>query len=462
MIKKITSKDHLEQQIEDKPKNIVLAYCWGTNNVGDKAITPGMLNLLYESYPKCNITLISFFPDTSNKFQNSAVFIKKKHPNIAFIPNILPLLPFSTKYVGKYISGFLNLIAQLFSLLFPKLSLHIFNKNIGLKQLAKSDLVISNCGHIFFWNKRMKSLKYTLTMAYPLLIAKHLGIPYGFYAQSFGPFEFGYFDGLIKGFYRWLFLGSRFIYTRESESQKEIGDLICKSKCDLATVLDAAFFLRGQEDQKAKAILNKYNLKSDAFIAMTLRLTKRGSSKPLEGELYKRYDRKLSQFIVQWVERKGIPIAIVCQVPADIKDSKFVYEHLPNKYKDYCRIITEKLSPEALKSLYKNARILLGMRFHSLIFALSENTPVVGLYYSDLGPKIPGMMRDLGFQNYVYDIKDISGEDLFKSVNEINQNKDSISKEIEQKLIVMKKQSLDVMKKIKCKIYKFRENSFTL
>ena len=48
MIKKITSKDHLEQQIEDKPKNIVLAYCWGTNNVGDKAITPGMLNLLYD------------------------------------------------------------------------------------------------------------------------------------------------------------------------------------------------------------------------------------------------------------------------------------------------------------------------------------------------------------------------------------------------------------------------------
>jgi colanic acid/amylovoran biosynthesis protein len=437
-----------EQQSADKPKNILLAYCWGNDNVGDKVITPGMLNLLQESFPMSKITVISLFSNTHPEFQKSAAYIKGKYPNITFMPNLSLFSHFSIKHV----SGFLNLIAIFFSLLFPRFYSQIFPDNIGLKALVVSDIVISNCGHIFFWNKRMKSAMYTFIRAYPLIMAKRLRIPYGFYAQSFGPFEFDLFEGVVKIFFKWLFSGSCFIYTRESASLSTVNNLGAKIDGYLEKVPDAAFSFRDEDDPKSKIILNKYNLEPNRFIAMTLRLTKRGSAENLEKEFYESYSNKLQDFIARWVEDKKIPVLFVCQQPHDVEDSMFIYEHLPDKYKKYCIVMTEKLSPEALRSLYKNARILIGMRFHSLIFALSESTPVMGLYYYDIGPKILGMMGDMGFQDYVFNIDDVSGENLFKRANELDQNRNDVSKEIEQKLAYFKEQGLNAMKEIKGKV----------
>ena len=295
---------------ENRPMNITLLYCWGNENVGDKAITPGMLELLKQSFPKSRLTVVSMYSDKHPEFHMSSSYIREKYPDIIFVPN--PLNYFSSS--SGYAPAVLKVIPLSLSLLFPRIFSRILS-NQAIKALVKSDLIVSNGGHLFFWSKRMGKKREILIYVYSLLIAKRLRVPYGLYAQSFGPFEFRHFEGFVKVFFKWLFTGSHFIYTRESASVNRINKLLDRPGNNVKTVLDAAFFLGGQDDQKAKAILNKYNLKSDAFIAMTLRLTKRGSFKPLEGELYRRYGRKLSQFIIQWLQIKKIPITIVCQVP---------------------------------------------------------------------------------------------------------------------------------------------------
>ncbi|MFX0105686.1 MAG: polysaccharide pyruvyl transferase family protein, partial [Candidatus Hodarchaeota archaeon] len=294
-----------------------------------------------------------------------------------------------------------------------------------------------------------KNITFTLRCIYPLLIAMQLKIPYGFYAQSFGPFEFDISEGLVKMFYKTILSGSCFLYTRESNSINEVWNLLPKSKSNLGKILDSAFFLKGEDDRTATKILKKYDLKPNSFIILTIRLSKRGSYKKLEREIYSNYGRKLSSLIGKWIEKKRIPVAIVCQVRGDIVDSKFVYKLLPSKYKKFCKIITDQLSPEALKSLYKYARILMGMRFHSLVFSLSMNTPILGLYYYDLGPKIPGLMRDLEFHDYVFNIDNFSEIEVFKRLNELDDNRKIISKDIEQKITLMKKQSLNAIMKLR-------------
>ena len=163
-----------KQRRKNKPMNITLVYCWGNNNAGDKAITPGTLELLHQTFPESQITVVS---------------------------RILP-------------------------------------NSRGLNALMESEFVILNGGHLLFWSKRMGDKLGNLLNVYPLMIARRLRIPYGLYAQSLGPFEFGCFGGLVKIFYRWLFSGSSFIYTRESMSQSNLKSLGVKRN----NIIQVVFF----------------------------------------------------------------------------------------------------------------------------------------------------------------------------------------------------------------------------
>src|SRR5699024_1623610 len=59
-----------------------------------------------------------------------------------------------------------------------------------------------------------------------------------------------------------------------------------------------------------------------------------------------------------------------------------------------------------IKSVYGECDYVIGTRFHSVIFALSEGTPAIAIGYG--GNKGRGIMRDIGMPEYVVEIEDFN------------------------------------------------------
>jgi len=426
-----------------KKYNIVIAYCYGTSNAGDKAITPGTINLINQTFSNIvnKITVISLFPYCESEYRESATYIKDKYPNIEFIENPLYFLYFKhhiplLSYILNYkILFWINL---LFTYLFPRF---ISKFSRGIKAILESDIVIFNGGNLFFYNKWRKSLYALLLFVFPLLIAKRLGKPYGILAQTFGPVK-----GIGKIIIKKILSQACFIYPREHISKENLEKL--GFRINVNVVLDTSFFLDEKDEKQANLILKQYGLKPLNFVAITLRLTNLGDIQKLPQKRYEKYFKKLEKLITLWIENTGIPVLVVCQSLKDVETSVLIWRSLSKRFGKKITIINE-LSPEILKSLYSNAKFLVGMRFHSLVFALSENVPVIGLYYKDLGSKILGTFKELHISDLCFDLDNASVEQIINCMYKLENDLERIRRKISLELESAKKRTFKAMERIK-------------
>ena len=83
-------------------------------------------------------------------------------------------------------------------------------------------------------------------------------------------------------------------------------------------------------------------------------------------------------------------ILIVVQTEIDRKFSECIHQELPGS-----RIIEEH-DPLVLREIYRNVDVLITMRLHAGILAMSVDTPVIGIFSNEWGLKNPGIMSDFG------------------------------------------------------------------
>ena len=165
----------------------------------------------------------------------------------------------------------------------------------------------------------------------------------------------------------------------------------------------------GARRRRAARILERNGLASKRFLAVTLRLSARGSQKNLPPEAHASYARKIAEFVSLWTRNEPSPVVFVCQVPKDVEDTRFVLSQLSDGERAKCVVLEHIAAPELLTALYAHAGAVVGMRFHSLIFALSAKIPAMGVYYYDIGPKIQGLMDDLGYPEYAVSLAEADG-----------------------------------------------------
>ena len=75
-----------------------------------------------------------------------------------------------------------------------------------------------------------------------------------------------------------------------------------------------------------------------------------------------------------------------------------------------------------LIEVYRNVDLLLGMRLHSIILALSVGTPCLGLFYKQWGLKNPGMMSCFNMPYKFWEDRP-TAEDIEQNVQTLIQNK---------------------------------------
>jgi len=437
----LTSKNSTQQKIGN-PIKILLLYAWGNRNVGDKALALGTIESLHQCFPSAIIDVVSIFDKRNDDFETSRKYIADRYPDVRMLPNDLFLrhMPGDSKIIKLS-----RRILLVFGLFYPPILKYVYKGSSVFTALLGTDIVLLNGGHLLFWSDRMgQKQKIMKRYVVPLVLAKRLRKRYVLHAQSFGPFEFNRGNYLFYLIFRYIMSGAKYISVRDSVSLSHLK--MCMGRTDgVKRILDSAFFLTGRDDSNALLILKRHSLIPKEFLAITVRLSKRGSQKNLDTDLYESYANKIRAFIALWTSNQSVPIAFICQVPKDVEDTEFILSKLSEEQRNKYVVIKDNLSPELLIAFYANATALIGMRFHSLVFALSANTPIIGLYYYDIGPKIKGIMHDLGYPEYAFCIDDVSGARVYDSASKLLASTHDVSKRLRDRVSSLKKASLDIV-----------------
>lgn len=260
---------------------------------------------------------------------------------------------------------------------------------------------------------------------YHIFLAQALGKPVYILPNSFGPFEGPFVKWMVKK----AFSGCTLVTAREKKSQqvvkKELG-------LDIPCYPDLAFYLQNGKATRDDLCERMDIDKSSKIVAITMRPYRfPDSADPTAA--YEQFKSQMRQFIM-WLHDKGyMPLIIehtfaITSHENDGDCIKDVVEGLDTKY---YRFLSDKtINCRELKSIYGCCDYIIGTRFHSLIFSLSNMVPGIAISYD--GYKSIGIMKGMKLGDYVIDIADVSAEKLEKLFSSIVTNQDSIRENIQE------------------------------
>ncbi|ENN96226.1 polysaccharide pyruvyl transferase CsaB [Methanocaldococcus villosus KIN24-T80] len=189
---------------------------------------------------------------------------------------------------------------------------------------------------------------------------------------------------LLKFICKYLFKICNFIYVRDSISFKNIRNLGIKKKIIVSKDLVFSSFIQPFDKKLGKKILEKEGIKIDKGKRLV------GLALNFSGK--KEKDEKIIAIfkeIIPWlIDKYNAEILFFTFCPAfvsKISDTflfKKIYGELGNKYKKKCHILSYYL-PEEVMSIFMNLDLVIGSRFHSMVFAYKVGTPFVGISYEE-------------------------------------------------------------------------------
>lgn len=158
--------------------------------------------------------------------------------------------------------------------------------------------------------------------------------------------------------------------------------------------------------------------------------------------------RKIAETLDKAYENSGLKFVFIpFSTREGIEDDRIINKMIISYLKHDCYInIETELSPEEIKYLLSKMDLVIGMRLHSLILAASEGVPVIGINYFT---KIRRFMETIGQENFVIDLGEIQTEYLYNKINDVLHKKDETSRNIDEKIIQMKKDLLEYLLEIK-------------
>lgn len=177
---------------------------------------------------------------------------------------------------------------------------------------------------------------------------------------------------------------------------------------------DPALALKACDPKAGQEILQKEGVPlGEKLFALCLRRWKkvRNSEKILAAFA----DRIVTDF-------HAVPVFIAMQHPEDVRYAKRVMNNMTQK--GY--VLTKRYTVDETLSILGNVSMVIGMRLHSLIYALNLGIPMVGLAYE---PKIDYFMESI-HQPFVAWNEKFSMEDLIQKTHEVWQNASDISDDL--------------------------------
>jgi len=276
--------------------------------------------------------------------------------------------------------------------------------------MRKTKLLVSGGGSLIQDVTSSKSLYYYLTI---MGMAKMCGAKVMLYANGIGPIVKKKNLKYVKAI-----LGKADLITlRDKSSRDELEGLLNKNVPVFVTA-DPVFALKnGDSAAVSEAVLKSGVTDGKDFFVLAIREWK-NSDKALED--------KIAAF-AKYVKEKYeiLPLVIPMQ---DIYD-KEISKRVAEKISPDCALMTKPLSPEVMLGVVGRARFVVGMRLHTLIYAVKNHVPVIALDYD---PKVSAVMESMQ-QGFSQKVEEINFEALCKFTDELIKNQDEICDGLKEK-----------------------------
>ncbi len=282
-----------------------------------------------------------------------------------------------------------------------------------LKALKDTRLFISGGGSLLQDVTSSRSLRYYLFL---IQAAKKRKTPVMLYANGIGPISKEknrkrtgkILDGLAA------------ITLREPASLEELKLLGLDTEKVLVTA-DPALAMNSVGGENAAGILKKLGVsEGEGLFGVSIR----------PWNCAPHFYKQLAESIDDIAKRYGLaPVFVPMQYPVDLEVSHQVMKHLA--VKSY--VLAEPESASELVSLFRQMKFVLAERLHSLIYAVDALVPTVGLSYDT---KVDAFMEYIGLSSGV-SVEHFSKEKVLEAVDRIMENRDSIRKMLEEKMVTL-------------------------
>lgn len=381
---------------------IVNAHSW--QNKGDAALVITAIDFAKTISPNAKVTIVSDTPEIdTDKYGQYLVIGTGMNSSGRF----------------NKIKRIISLARMLFKIIFSKVGIfdnYFKEENDDLnkifKTLSKSDYVLS-CGGGYF-NPYGKLMYRTMLM--------HLAISFGSKTILLpNSIENPNKMNLIKKIYfEYILKKIDVVYSRESittEYLKKLNHKNYKVKADMG------FMLEG--NTKSVSNISKY-------IAVTIINWQFPDSND-SSKSRNHYFSEWVKIINHLTEKLNYKIIIIPQVIGPgVNDDRISWKFIGGSVnKNKVQFVNEDLSPQEIKNLLSQCKILIGTRMHSNIFALSQKVPVIAIAYL---PKTIGIMNDLNLQDLSIDMPEFSCASVISKVEIVENNYESYVQRIDNEI----------------------------
>lgn len=277
-----------------------------------------------------------------------------------------------------------------------------FNPFSVIKAMLKSKVFLNGGGTLIHDSTSSHSLYYYLSLIH---LAKKCGMKVVVYANGFGPFKKTNEPISAK-----ITKEADLITLRDELSYKELRRIGVDNE-NVHITADPAITLNAVSEAEIKKLFDEYKIPADGrYMAVSVRSWHKND---------KLFEAKISTICDYVYEKYNMSVIFITMRPSeDLTISQNILHRMSHK----AYIIETEQSAEKLMGIISKCELVIGMRLHSLIYATTMCTPLIGLLYD---PKIKGFLDYIN-QNMLTDASDIDSDFIIKSIENIINNKEEI------------------------------------
>lgn len=280
--------------------------------------------------------------------------------------------------------------------------------------IKHTDVLLSGGGSLIQDITSSKSLwYYLLIIFFAYLLRKKVYI----LGQGIGPLQRKY-NRLLTSI---ILKKVNMITVRDEDSMLLLKELNIEKNVILAA--DPVVNFAPCSDERLKEILKNEGLDKGNYIVVCTR--EWGNNELSRVELAKAIDVISSKYNFE-----------VVFLPFYYKKDDAESQKVANYLKLPCKIIKNKYEPNEILGIIKNCSLLIGVRLHSLIFALISLVPFIGISY-DL--KIDGFLKSIDLKSFKID--KFSSDELVNCVENILSNRENFIDNLKKHLEELRKLS---------------------
>ena len=374
---------------------IVISHVYSTHNNGDAAILSAQLDQLWQTFPHAQFRILSVESvEAGYKFDGVPV------SNALMFGTVSPA---NSRPKKLMLAATMMAATAVWAMVFRSLRIRLplpGSWRIPMRIMSESDLQVCVGGGYLRAKNDMISTLMLLLLFHQIWLARTLGKPVVLYAQSFGPYP-------KRIQYKLAAAGLRFatlILVREASSRDMLARMGLADD-RVIQVPDSAFLFSSNLRFNPWPLIGERQ-PGEQIVGITARAW-------LPGAGQHAYERAMAEFIGRLSRQPGVKVVVIPQVTATDQndDDRVVGRRIQELVGSGGNVVflDQRLTHYEIKSVFACLDYLVGTRFHSVIFALTEGVPALAIEYEH---KTSGIMRDLGLEDWVLPIEDVTTDRL--------------------------------------------------